>query len=119
MNIAGKWGHSHDGEYYTGAYDTREEAVAEARAVENRFVGQFRDPQAPEDCIDADDLLEKSACQDDYEGDWADGWPDATAEQRKELTTAVQKVYGEWLDKHGLRPKWGMVENGEEIGDEI
>lgn len=42
MSINGKWGTSRDGETYSGAFATQEEAIAEARASGERFVGQYR-----------------------------------------------------------------------------
>jgi hypothetical protein len=118
MKVTGKWGYSTNEEWYTGFFDSREEAIAEARSAgeDGRlWVGQFRDPMAPEDCIDAEDLIERVLCQDDYCGDWAEGALDCTPEQERELTAAIRRVFGEWMDRHGLRPQFGVVGNAEEV----
>lgn len=116
--VAEKWGYSLDEENYLGMFDTEEEAKAEAvkEAIaealdteETIIICQYRKVRDPESFIDADLLLEHSGEQDDYHGDWGDSWPGETRDQRQELTDAVQKVYADWLDRHDLRPKWGMV----------
>lgn len=109
MSMAGKWGYTDGGESYFGTFGTPEEAAIES-GLDHVQVGQFREPVMPESVIDADDLIEQIICQDDYNNDWGEDWPDDTEKQRDELTAAVRKVFGEWLDKHGLRPKWGMVD---------
>lgn len=118
--VAGKWGYSLNEENYLGMFDTEQEAKAEAvkEAIaealdteEEIIICQYRKASDPEVFVDADLLLEHSGCQDDYSGDWGDCWPGETKEQNQELTDAVQKVYAEWLDKHDLRPKWGIVDN--------
>ncbi len=110
MSIEGKWGYSRDGEMYSGAFGSKEEAVCAAQKNESSYVGQYHAPSAPEDYIDADDLIEKVLCQDEYCGDWADGCLDANPEQKQELTAAVRKVFADWMDRHGLRPAFGMID---------
>lgn len=116
--VEGKWGYSLDEENYLGMFDTeeqaKEEAVKDAIAEELNteceiIICQYRKVRDPESFVDADLLLEHSGCQDDYTGDRGDCWPGETMEQNQELTNAIQKVYSEWLDKHNLRPSWGMV----------
>ena len=117
MSMKGKWGYSTNEEWYTGSFDTREDAIAEGREYgSSRFwVGQFVDPPTPESYIDAEDIIEKVLCQDEYCLECADGCLSCTREQQDELTTAIRKTFGEWLDKHDLRPTFGLVENAEEI----
>lgn len=110
MSIAGKWGTSSDNELYDGEYDTKEEAMAAAKEYEQGFIAQYRDPFTPESCIDADDIIDQCVNQDDYCGEWAEGWPDSSKEQEDELTAAIRKAFAEWLDKHSLRPRWGIVD---------
>lgn len=119
MSAEGRWGHSRDGELYTGFFDTREEALAEARANDSEFIGQYRDPISPEACIEADLLTEHVLCQDDYCGEWAEGVLDFTKEQEAELTAAIRRVFGEWIDRHGLRPGFGIVEKPETVEPEM
>lgn len=119
MSNAGKWGFSSSGETYIGAYDSREEAIQDGRidAADpsgSFYVGQYRDPTV-EGCVDADLLLEHILCQDDFCGDWAEGSLSASDNQLDELTDAIQKVLGEWIDRHGLRPNFGIVESSEKV----
>lgn len=111
MSIEGKWGYSRDEETYTGAFDTRQEAIDEGLEYSENgvYVGQYQAPSSPEEYIDAEDLFEKVCCQDEYCGDWAEGTLDCTREQQDELTEAIRRVFGEWIDRHGLRPTFGLV----------
>jgi hypothetical protein len=118
MEINGKWGYSTNEEWYTGFFDSREEAIAEARSAgeDGRlWVGQFRAPIAPEDCVDAEMLIEAVLCQDDYCGDWAEDALDCSPAQRDELTADIRRVFGAWVDRHGLRPKFCVVGDAEEV----
>lgn len=121
MRIAGKWGISDTGERYEGMYDTRDEAKAAAK--HGQYIGQYREPVLPEECWSAEDWIDHVLCQDDYCHDCAEGCLDATEEQRCELELYVRAVLGAWLDKHGLRPEFGLVEDSEvvykECGDFI
>ncbi len=119
MSIAGKWGFSHSEESYTGHYDTKEEAIREGmrgmRGGEIFWVGQYREPAAPESFVDGVTLLENVTEQDEYCGEEAYGCFDCTKEQEQELTDMIARVFGEWLDKHDLRPMFGIVEYYEKV----
>lgn len=117
MSMAGKWGYSHDEEQYYGDFETREEAIEEARSVEAGYVGQYSDPTPPEEFIDAEDLLEKVLCQDEYSGGFAEDTLDCTREQRDELTVEIRRAFAAWMDRHDLRPNFGWIEHAESIGE--
>ena len=51
----------------------------------------------------------------DDAGEYAQGWPDCTPDQDKELQAAICKAVDEWLDRHNLRPTFHAVENVREI----
>ena len=110
----GEWGTSRDGQAFYGTYATKEEAIEEHEEGET-LVGQYSHPTAPELFIDGDDLLEKVLCQDEYQSDFADGTLDCTGEQLEELTAAVRKAFGDWIDRHGLRPEFLVVKDAEPI----
>lgn len=115
MSHAGKWGYSSDEELYHGIFDTRDEAIIEAGETRPAWVGRYRDPIAAEKCVDGEDLIEKVLCQDDYAGEWAEGELDCNREQINDLTEAIAKTFGEWIDRHGLRPSFGIIEHAEKI----
>jgi hypothetical protein len=108
--MTGKWGCSGDEEIYHGCFDTEEQAMAEARELGYRVIGQYREPVPPETLLNWDAILEITWGDDDYSGEWAEDWPHATEEQETELVDSLRKVFAEWLDKHNLRPTWGMVD---------
>jgi len=117
MSIAGKWGISRDGDHYHVAGETRDKALEEADVGD--YVGRFRDPIQPEDTLHARDILDNVLCQDDYCGDWAEGCLDPTLADLEELETAMSKVFGDWIDRHGLRPTFGIIDNPEQVTEEM
>lgn len=118
MSCAGKWGWSINREIFNGCFETKDEAISDAEDRRPLFVGQYQEPISPETFIDGEDLIDKVLCQDNYCGDWAEDCLDCSKEQLQELTEIVRRVFGEWIDKHGLRPTFGLVENAEEIHDD-
>lgn len=113
MSIAGKWGVSSDGEQYWVAGDTRDKALAESSPGD--WIGQFEDPTPPENLWNAEDWIEHVLCHDDYNGDWAEHSVSASVDQLNELETEVRKVLAEWLDRHALRPTFGIVQDAEQV----
>lgn len=109
-----KYAYSHDEELYHGDYDTPEEAAIEGLdgADENDrvWVGVKVPPPQPELYFQIEDLIENVSCQDEYGLECAEDWYDGTAVQEKEINAEVSAVIGRWLDKHGLRPKFFLVE---------
>ena len=115
-----QFAYSRDGESYNGRFDTFEEAKAEACAAGCRFVGECVEPPAPEGYFDADDWIEHVSCQDEYSIDAADDWCRPTREQREELNREVQAVMAAWLDRHGFRPTFFLIDNAVELpADEV
>lgn len=114
MSIVGKWGYKlhEDAEYYQGAADSAEQAAADSgvKPGETVTVGQYRDPIRPEDVIDVEPMLEDVRDHEDYGGEWAEDALDCSDEQQTELTDDIRRVFGEWLDRHTLRPTFGIVE---------
>lgn len=111
---AGMWAYV-QGEHAIGEFESWQEAVLEAtQEPEDRWrtveVGELEPPVDPVVFIDDDLLLDHVCDQDDYTIDCAEaGWPNATKEQLDELTNDVQKAFGDWLDRHKLRPNWKIV----------
>lgn len=115
-DMAGKWGYTRDGEMYSGCYDTAEEAAEEGALEEGQTVkvGQYRDPEVLA-FVDADSVIERIICQDEYCGDWAEDALACTDEQMAELTEAFREAMRTWLDKHDLWPSFGIVDETREI----
>lgn len=130
MSIADKWGWIVD-DNATGTFDTPEEAAedraeylceegqVEAGEVIEVEVGQYREPRRPEEllhmspCCIAGDICDN---YDDYSGEWAENWlKDYTSEQEAELAAAFRSAFATWLDRHNLRPTWGIVDTTRRI----
>lgn len=116
---------SYDEENYQQEFDSIEDACKEAASCDPEehacfWVGEVVPPPAPEDFFDVDDWIDRVQDQDEYCGDWADHWCDATKEQLEEANRAVRSALAAWLDRHGLRPTFFNVEHAKEfliIGD--
>ena len=110
-----RFSYSHDEENYHGEFATREEALAEGRASgrvdATVWTGRSVPPTQPEEWWEAEDWLELVSCQDSYSLDCADGWDESTKEQRRELESLVRPIMAAWLDRHGLRPRFWLVED--------
>jgi hypothetical protein len=110
------YSYSTDEENFNGTFDTIEEACEEAAAdvlmhgepgnTGYFWVGEIVPPAQPETYWYAEDWLECVSCDDEYGGEWADGWDESTDAQQKELEEEVRKVLSAWLDRHDLRPKF-------------
>lgn len=117
MSITGKWGWTRDEESYHGFFDSPEEAAADGLGAKAGIitVGQYREPTAPEDYIDADLIIEHVTCQDEYCIECAEEALHCSKEQEDELTAALRATFAQWLDKHKLRPTFGIVEKTQEV----
>lgn len=115
---AERWFYSLDEEHYEGDFATREEAIAEGREAypgDTIYVGKGTPPIQPEAAWDADDWLDCVSNLDDYCLDCADDWNRATKEQRDELEALVRPILAAWLDRHGLRPTFVLINKPEAI----
>jgi hypothetical protein len=114
--------YSTDEERFHGQFETRGEAItevlSETKSGQCFWVGENRAPTPPEDLWEAEDWLEHVSCQDEYSGDYAEGWDSANLKQREELEAEVRAVMAKWLDKHDLRPKFWCVDNVENLRNE-
>lgn len=105
-----KFAYSTDGECYSGDFGSREAAIEEAKQFHSRFwVGQCVPPTSPADMWHAEDWLEHVSVQDEYSSDWCDGWDESTKEQREELDYLVWVVLEDWLQRHGLHPRFFSI----------
>lgn len=106
--MSDKYCYSTNQERYYGEYGSREEALEAARDDGGEgtiWTGLAVTPD-PADWIGAEDIIEHIQCQDDFAGEHAEDWPGETVAQRNELTEAVIEVFNQWMDRHGLRPKF-------------
>jgi len=106
---------SRNEENYHGEFETREGAIEKAKAegLKRFWTGENVTPD-PLDYIDGCDIVENIVCQDEFSGDWAEGWPMTTKEQDEELTEMLRAAFKAWMDKHGLHPTFWNVENVQE-----
>lgn len=99
-----KYGYSYDQENYVGAFATIDEALDAATlpGCDVCWICECGRPPA-EELVSAGLVLQEITSAEEYCVDAAEGWPNATREQCQELTDALRRVIGEWLDKHRLR----------------
>lgn len=105
--------YSFTGEDFFGRCATVQDAIAEAIAEagdrKTFYVGTSTPPPSPETYWNAEDWLEHVSCQDEYAGEYADGWDCSTKEQRKMLEDAVQPLLRSWLHANKLMPRFFTV----------
>lgn len=113
-----QYSYSTNEERYHGDFPTPEaaadEGFAENEEADVIFVGENRIPM-PEDCIDGNDVIESVQNHEDFLTEFAEDWHGVSKERREELTNAIRKTFGEWIDKHGLRPTFFTVDNVKEF----
>jgi hypothetical protein len=112
--MSDKYSYSATEDNYTGEFDSREEALEEAKAEypDARFFWTGRNvPVDPLRYVHADWLIEHIINYEDFCIEQAEGWPDCTDEQKSELTAALKQVFSDWMDKHNLRPTFWLVED--------
>lgn len=114
-SIAGKWGWSDDGERFVGEFRSAADALREGLAelgAGSIWVGQYREVQQPEEVywLDAWDVFAAIGEHEEYDGDWSEGYPGLTEAQARELGLAFRKMFGGFLDKHKLRPRFGIID---------
>lgn len=102
---------SRDEENYHGDFASPDEAVADAlgQYIDGSVLVGVKYQPGAESYIDATLVIEHIVCQDEYSAEAADHWPDASNEQLSELTAELQKVVGDWLDRHKLRESFFLV----------
>lgn len=113
------WAISSDGEHYGPCdFESKADAIAEGEAYydgEAFYVGRIAAPTQPEEFWNAEDWLDHVSGQDDYGGDWAEGWCDHATEHIEELEREVRAVMAAWLDRYNLRPNFFIIEDQEHI----
>jgi hypothetical protein len=109
-----EYSYSTNEENYDGTYASIKAACDAAAAdvgVGGHFwVGENVPPPQPEFRWDAEDWLEQVSCQDEYSIDAAVGWDQSTKVEREELEALVRPILAAWLDRHGNRPQFWMIE---------
>lgn len=102
---------SADGENYDSRFPTEQEAIDEAVAwgCEVFYIGKPEKPSQPEEFWFVDEWISHVSEQDDYGGEYAEGWYCGNREQEKELEEQVRPVLAAWLDRHKLRPKHWLI----------
>ena len=114
-DVANKWAWTVDEEHYDGPFDTWEEAAQEAGTPgETVLVGQCRAPGTVE-YIDAALLIDRILEHDDYGMDCAEHSLSYSQTQLDELTTTIRAAFTAWMDKHGLRPNFFVVDSSKTV----
>jgi hypothetical protein len=118
------WSLDEDGDgdgVWTNYEPTKEAAIAEAiasRTEEDRFtdcvyVAPIKEYEV---CLSVSDMLDNlnEAAYDEC-GEVASDGISPTREQMYELQAEINRVFGEWLTRHKLWPKWSMIGKIERI----
>jgi 3,4-dihydroxy-2-butanone 4-phosphate synthase len=96
-------------------YDCIEEAIEDFETGETVTIyqGEAARRSASSYChFDADSLTENAV---DNAGEFAEGWPGASASQEIELLKMVREAVDKWADKHKLQPAFYGVKNIKEV----
>jgi hypothetical protein len=109
-------------EGYYGDYPTREEAIAAGFQEFGEppfYVGKSRPPAPLSSGIDAEQIIDY-AIECPLEEDWCLEFAhfEPTDEQVAELTQQLRVVVDAWVKRHGLEPKWFVVDNIERIEEQ-
>lgn len=127
MSAEGKWGFARyeDAERWSGWYDSRDHAIADAvhdlslEPGQTFWVGEYCPPIQPEEMVFAqqfiDQLSDNSCDYDDYCIEAAADWLEPTQEQKTELEQRLRKVTAQWFDEHNLRPQFGLIKSTEKV----
>ena len=106
----------------TGEEMTREDAIEEAICVlgldpgDGFFLGIRVALRGEDFAPKACDIIETMGMRiDDRVGEISDGWPSTSLQQDEELTARIREVVGQWLDKHGLQPRFYAVDQVERL----
>ncbi len=119
------WAHSFDSEDYSGPFETRDLAIADARAYEGGELDvcyvPLGKPHMPDEEFDAEWLIDEhiSECFEDtspLEESWGSFWKMHRGDPRwQELTEALRSAFLEWAEKHELQPWYVIEEEGEKV----
>lgn len=111
-----KYSYSSTEDNFTGEFDSREEAIEEAKGeypdAKHLYTGR-NVPVDPLRYVHADWLIEHIINHDDFCIEQAEGWPGSTKEQEKELTAALREAFASWMTRHKLEPAFWLVEDVE------
>ena len=113
-----KWAYSasEEGPYYN-EFGDKAAAIAQGLAAypEGCWVGRVVAPRPLSRGLYADELLEKF--QEWLEEDWLVEWAhfEPTDEQVAQLQAMLRATLDDWFKRHGLEPKWFVVEAIEQV----
>lgn len=114
----GKWCYGFNEEEFQGVFDTREEAINEAKDYiddeSTVFLGRIKEVDVR---LPAWILLDKlGEIVYDQTGDYAAGYlSDVKQEHEDELDKELNKVLLSWMKKHGYEPWFYSVDDVEEV----
>lgn len=121
--MSGKWCYSLNEEDFRGVFDSREEALAEAKEMDKDYRGNVEGrvwigkcEEAISQGVNIENILEDVAecTRGETCGDYADDYlDDVTNEHMTELEEAMNDVLFNWMDKHKYKPTWFEVDDVE------
>lgn len=111
----GKWAYSFDEENYSSSvFASRAEVVAELQDCDRAvWIGQCKPVDPPElffTSWSVEEWLKSVLEQDEYSIEAAEGSLNATRDQTTELAEEIRPIISAWLDRHGLRPRFYLID---------
>ena len=122
--MSGAWGYSQSGETYHCGFDSREDAIEEARECcdGDFFVAEGMQPHPGDFVPDADDIIEtmQERAADSEGGEWTEDWLEGDGKPSKEARDELEAFLKTWAAKHCPVTWWlfGMTGEPERIEHE-
>lgn len=125
--MSGKWCYSFDEENYTGKFDSREEALKEAKEIDEDYKGNAEGrlwvgkvqkvfPSGVQIDSILEDVAENTAVNSNAYPEYGQDYLDyVDAEHVLELENSLNEVLFNWMDKYKYKPDWFEVVDVEEV----
>lgn len=114
---------SEDGEFYSGSYETKEEAIKagckEFEEYTNFYVGEMIEPKVTPGSFDGDKLADTALdlIQDQLDeigGEFAENFS-VSSEDEATLSEYLENAVRAWIEARDIKPGFFLIENDEKI----
>jgi hypothetical protein len=110
--IVEQWSFSTDEEHYQHQFDSLEETIGEIETWPDGtyWIGRCEDPRPAEELFSVDQWLEEVMEDEDYAGEWSEGFFEKLKGRKKDLEQHIKAAIGCWFDQNGMRPKFWNID---------